>query len=75
MCSMNGRTPGWWPQFLPALAADGIGWLTDPGRRVAAPFAAECAERGLACECIDLEQVIDGDWNCVVETYQIRKRG
>ncbi len=57
-----------------SLAPDGTCWLTDPGRRVAGPFAAECQRRGLNCECIDLEQVIDGDWNCVVETFEIRHR-
>jgi predicted nicotinamide N-methyase len=57
-----------------SLAAGGICWLTDPGRRVAGPLAADCRERGLTCDCIDLEQVIDGDWNCVVESFEIRRQ-
>jgi predicted nicotinamide N-methyase len=57
-----------------SLAANGVAWLTDPGRRVAAPLAADCSECGLKCECIDLEQVVDGDWNCVVESFEIRHR-
>jgi predicted nicotinamide N-methyase len=57
-----------------SLAADGVAWLTDPGRRVAGPFAAECKQFGLKCDCIDLEQVVDGDWKCVVETFEIRRQ-
>ncbi len=57
-----------------SLAPGGTAWLTDPGRNVARPFAAECRRRGLDCDCIDLEEVVDGDWNCVVELFEIRHR-
>ena len=56
------------------LAAGGTGWLTDPGRSIAKSFAAECGRNGLDCDCIELEQVIDGAMNCVVELFEIRRR-
>ena len=55
-----------------ALAPAGTAWLTDPGRNVARPFAAECRRQRLDCQCIDLEEVVDGDWHCVVELFEIR---
>ena len=55
-----------------SLAPDGLALLTDPGRRVAQSFRDECRQRGLACECVDLDQIVDGQTECVVELYEIR---
>jgi len=54
-----------------SLASDGVALVTDPGRHVARPFADECRQRGLECECVDLEQVVDGQIDAIVELYEV----
>ncbi|HEY1786349.1 MAG TPA: methyltransferase domain-containing protein [Pirellulales bacterium] len=54
-----------------SLAPGGVALVTDPGRQVARPFVAECRQRGLDCECVDLEQVFDGEIDSIVELYEI----
>jgi predicted nicotinamide N-methyase len=54
-----------------SLAPHGIALVTDPGRQVARPFADECRQRGLECECVDLEQIVDGQIDSIVELYEI----
>jgi len=57
--------------FAHSLAPHGQGLLTDPGRQVARPFAEQCRRLGLDCQCVDLEQVIDGTVEAIVELYEI----
>jgi predicted nicotinamide N-methyase len=57
-----------------SLAPGGRALVTDPGRAVARSFTLECSQRGLECECVDLEQIADGESDCIVELYEIRWR-
>ncbi len=54
-----------------SLAPHGVALVTDPGRQVARPFADECRQRGLECDCVDLEQIVDGQIDSIVELYEI----
>jgi predicted nicotinamide N-methyase len=54
-----------------SLAPGGIALVTDPGRQVARPLAEQCRQRGLECDCVDLEQIVDGQIDCIVELYEI----
>ncbi|HEX4145035.1 MAG TPA: methyltransferase domain-containing protein [Pirellulales bacterium] len=58
-----------------SLAPQGIALVTDPGRQVARPFAVECRQRGLECDCVDLEQIVDGQVDAIVELYEIAWQG
>ena len=58
-----------------SLAPRGVALVTDPGRQVARPFAGECRQRGLECDCVDLEQIVDGQVDAIVELYEIGWRG
>lgn len=65
---------GWIAAALAAtLAPDGLGLLSDPGRRTAKAFAVECDRRGLATCSVERVATVDGGTPLTVSVFEIRR--
>jgi ETFB lysine methyltransferase len=65
---------GWIAQALAAtLSSNGLGLLSDPGRRTAEAFVAECDHRGLAARCVDRVPTVDVGARLTVSVFEIRR--
>lgn len=60
--------------YQKTLAADGVGWLADPGRRGAAPFLVECQARGLTVRRLSQAPKFNGSVTHTVDVYEIRRQ-
>jgi predicted nicotinamide N-methyase len=56
------------------LSATGLGLLSDPGRRTAAPFVDQCARRGLEATCVERVPAIEADAELTISIYEIRRQ-
>jgi predicted nicotinamide N-methyase len=56
-----------------ALRPDGLGLITDPGRRTAPALVEACAARGLTCALIDRAPTIDAGAKLTVSVYEVRR--
>lgn len=59
--------------FLRALAPGGLGLVSDPGRRSAVNFAAECQRCGLSCVLTDRIAMVDGTSHPTIDLYEVRR--
>jgi 2-polyprenyl-3-methyl-5-hydroxy-6-metoxy-1,4-benzoquinol methylase len=59
--------------FAEALRPGGLGLLTDPGRRPADAFVAECEKLALKTECVELIDAMDAGAELVVAMFEIRR--
>ncbi len=65
---------GWIAAALAAtLAPDGLGLLSDPGRRTAEAFVVECDRRGLATRSVERVATVDGGTPLTVSVFEIRR--
>lgn len=55
------------------LAPDGLGLLSDPGRRNAEAFMAECDRRGLATRRVERVPAVDAGARLTVSVFEIRR--
>jgi predicted nicotinamide N-methyase len=56
-----------------ALAPEGHGLITDPGRRTAPALTDACAARGLQCRCVDLVPTSDAGAKLTVSVFEVRR--
>src|SRR4051794_39308700 len=59
--------------FAETLRPDGVGLLTDPGRRPADVFIAECEKLGVKAECVELIDAVDAGTELAVALFEIRR--
>jgi predicted nicotinamide N-methyase len=59
--------------FAETLRTGGLGLLTDPGRRPADGFIAECEKLGVKAECVELIDAVDAGAELVVAMFEIRR--
>ena len=59
--------------FDRCLKPDGWGMLTDPGRRVALPFAHECEQFGLEADFAEQVDMPEGERTVTVDVFEIRR--
>ena len=65
---------GWIAAALAAtLAPDGLGLLSDPGRRTAEAFVVECDRLGLAARCVERVPTVDAGAGLTVSVFEIRR--
>ena len=65
---------GWIAAALAAtLSPDGLGLLSDPGRRMADTFVVECDNRGLTARCVDRVLTVDAGVRLTVSVFEIRR--
>lgn len=65
---------GWIAAALAAaLAPDGLGLLSDPGRRTAEAFVVECDRRGLAARPLERVATVDAGTRLTVSVFEIRR--
>jgi predicted nicotinamide N-methyase len=55
------------------LAPDGVGFLSDPGRRTAEAFMVECDRRGLTAHCVERVPTVDAGARLTVSVFEIRR--
>jgi predicted nicotinamide N-methyase len=55
------------------LSSDGIGLVSDPGRRTAPALLDECAARRLVGRCVDRVETTDAGARFTVTVYEIRR--
>ena len=64
---------GWIAAALAAtLSPDGLGLLSDPGRRTADAFLVECGKRGLTTRCVERVPTVDSGTSLNVSVFEIR---
>jgi predicted nicotinamide N-methyase len=56
------------------LAAQGLGLVSDPGRRTAESFIEECGRRALAAECVGRVAASDAGVQLTVSVFEVRRR-
>jgi ETFB lysine methyltransferase len=56
-----------------ALGSGGLALVSDPGRRTAPAFIAECAKHGLATTCVSRVPTVDGGARLTVSLFEIRR--
>lgn len=56
------------------LKSDGVGILTDPGRRPAEGFIGQCDEQGLKAECVERVPYQDASASLTVYRYEVRRK-
>jgi len=59
--------------FARTLSAAGVGLLSDPGRRTAGQFVAECRKVGLIATCVEQKRTVDARAELTVSIYEIRR--
>jgi predicted nicotinamide N-methyase len=55
------------------LAPDGIGLVSDPGRRTAPSLVEQCAARGLSAACVERVAATDAGAKLTVSMFEIRR--
>jgi predicted nicotinamide N-methyase len=56
-----------------ALAPDGVGLVSDPGRSTAGRLVDECAARGLSAQCVARVPAVDAGARLTVSIHEIRR--
>jgi predicted nicotinamide N-methyase len=56
-----------------ALRPEGVGVITDPGRRTAPALVEACTARRLACRCIDRVPTSDAGADLTVSVFEVRR--
>jgi predicted nicotinamide N-methyase len=55
------------------LSPDGLGLVTDPGRRSATTFAEECGEHGLVARAAGRTNVVEGSLRVNIDLFEVRR--